>query len=217
MTKINNYTINLYEFSNTPQDVISTLFRMRKKEFIDRLKWDIDSYKGQEEEEDRFDSKGTCYITLENSLAIQGSVRLRPSYLPNLANQNFSWLTEGVRLNTHKTWEASRFTINSSFKEARNRKNNSNIIDERTVLLFLSMLNFAISNGINDYEIIINTFMKKILSLSGWNANILSSGKGSLDEPIHYGLLPCSINSYESIASKHFHDASYRSLKIGRH
>lgn len=216
MMKTNNYTINLYEFSNTPQDVRSTLFRMRKKGFIDRLNWDIDSYKGQDEEADQFDSKGTYYITIENSVAIQGSVRLRPSYLPNLTNQNFSWLTEGVCLNTQKTWEASRFIINSSFKVAKGRGGNVNLIDERTVLLFLSMLNFAISNGINDYEIIINTLMRKILSLSGWNTNILSSGKGSLDEPIHYGLLPCSINSYESVASKHFHYDSYRSLKAYR-
>ncbi|MBA2781274.1 hypothetical protein H1D44_20625 [Halomonas kenyensis] len=183
-------------------EIKTILYKQRQRQFIDRLKWSIESYNGGEKESDQFDTSGTYYLIIRDSTDIQGSVRLRPSKLQNLSSVQFSWLTGAVRISNDLTWEASRFTINPSYKRPKNLSKGAGIVDDRTISLFIFMLDFAIKNGINHYEVIVGRQMKKILTLAGWEMEVLSSGKAAPKEIIYYGLLPCTKVCYETMLSK---------------
>ncbi|MCL1479941.1 MAG: hypothetical protein MH213_00760 [Marinobacter sp.] len=180
---------------------------MRRDQFIDRLKWNIESYKGGDVEADQFDAAGTYYLILEYGDCLVGSVRLRPSYIPNMTNTYFGELTDGCKINRFTTWEASRFNIEIESDKESNVSNRGSFISERTVLLFLAMIEYGLENRIEGYEIIVDPLMKRILSLTGWKGMYLASGKGSFSEDIHYGLLPCSVKVRSAIAGKYY---SYR-------
>ncbi len=174
------------------------IYYLRKRVFIDRLKWRIDSYESGEFECDSYDDAEAYYICTLFEGDITGCVRLRPSTSPTLLAGPLKWLKTSVELSekhNEKTWEASRFFITP------NRLDNDEArgIDCRTYTLFLSMIEFGDMKGFKNYEVVVDATMARVLRRCGWPLEILNSGLGSLNERLYYGLLSCSPESYNSI------------------
>jgi acyl homoserine lactone synthase len=214
---MSEYTTTIMAYCDLSPDTLKQLFQLRREQFIDRLKWNIESYEGGDEEADNFDAMGTYYLILEHRGCLVGSVRLRPSFLPNMTNTDFSELVKGIKINRFTAWEASRFHIANNTANENKAAKGESFISEKTVILFLAMIEYGIENSIEGYEIIVDAFMKRLLSLTGWKGKYLASGKGSCNETIYYGFLPCSVKALTEIAGKYYsYGARPSQLEAGR-
>lgn len=181
-------------------EVLYEIYRLRKQAFIDRRHWDIPSYDGSEFEIDEFDDTKSFYSCIYYNRCLTGCVRLRPSVLPNMLEGSLGTLFSEVDYNRYSSsnlWEASRFTISKSPK-----KINSGI-DIRTAALFLSMIDFSLSTGINHYIVVIDKLMLVILKRAGWDCEIIGSGAGSKGEEIYLGLLSSNLDVKSHIFDIH--------------
>lgn len=187
---------NLYSMD---QEIKEQIFISRKKTFIDRRQWDIVSYDGGDHEIDQYDDPDSYYIYSIYNRTVTGCVRLRPSSAPTLMTGPLKWLKDPINFSEKETgaiWEASRFFITPSKNE---NTMSGGGIDIRTLVLFLSMIEFGIERKISHYEVVVDAIMARILRRSGWKLKILNYGEGSLNERIYYGLLPCSTENYDYI------------------
>jgi len=180
------------------QGMRKQIYRSRKEVFIDRKQWKVESYEGGDIESDEYDDCKAYYLCTLSGSSITGCVRLRPSTSPTLMIGPFKWLKESIapsELYNDITWEASRFFITpgrlGSAEQGR--------FDRRTHALFLSMIEFGMTAGISDYEVVVDAMMARILRMSGWPLRVLSSGVVSLNEKVYYGLLPCNGMAFENI------------------
>ncbi|MBT2800524.1 hypothetical protein J7J49_04210 [Halomonas sp. ISL-56] len=174
------------------------IFSFRKKVFVDRNNWKIESYKGGVIECDEYDDDDAKYIYIASSDCILGCVRLRPSTSPTLLTGPFKWLKESSKswqVQTEDTWEASRFFITQHSKKCYEQGG----IDRRTYALFISMIQFGVISGFAYYEVVVDEKMARILRRSGWTLEVLNKGVGNKNEIIYYGLLPCDSKIFEHI------------------
>lgn len=188
--------------SNIPSNTLGQVLAIRKSAFIDRKKWDIESYQGSDYEWDEYDDPDAVYIYSHQGEQVTGCVRLRPSSKPTLMTGPLSFIlpTANTRRYSSLCWEATRFAL-STDKSITRELTRTNV-DTRTAALFLSMLKFALEHDIDVYEIVIDTLMEKILKRSGWAAERHNMARGSKGEPIIYATLPCTIETYEGVFRK---------------
>lgn len=188
------FVANYKDLSNC---ILDKIFRMRKEVFIDRRKWSIESYEGGVVERDEYDNEEAYYLCAYLDKKFAGCVRLRPSSSATLLTGPLKWLKEPVDFipATIIKWEASRFFI------TKNNKNNEDEqgVDRRTQALFLGMIQFARANGFENYEVVVDALMARLLRVCGWPLCILNTGVGTLDEKIYYGLLHCGEEEFEKI------------------
>ncbi|KPA87586.1 MULTISPECIES: acyl-homoserine-lactone synthase [Pseudomonas] len=186
-------------YSELPSHVLEQILSIRKAAFIDRRKWHIASYCGSEYEFDEYDDDDALYLYTHKGVQVTGCVRLRPSYKPTLicGALNFVLSDDRSRPNLIDCWEASRFallnsdTSDSGFTEAK--------VDLRTVALFLAMLQFASTQEIGTYEVIVDALMEKVLKRSGWTVARRNVVQGSKGEKVIYGTLECTPAIYHRI------------------
>lgn len=177
---------------------LNEIFGLRKQVFIDRRKWNIKSYKGGDLECDEYDNDEAYYIYILIGNFVAGCVRLRPSTSPTLMTGSLKWLKDVAELGEDKlesTWEASRFFVHP----ALNLIGDKGRVDLRTHILFISMIQFGMSKGVVNYEVVVDAMMMRVLRMCGWPLNVLSSGVGSLSEKVYYGVLPCCFEALENI------------------
>lgn len=188
-------------YSDLDSMTLKNIYKLRKQSFIDRRKWDIDSYLGGEEERDDYDNLESIYIySFENS-EITGCVRLRPSMVQTL----FSGPLRSVRPDHYEkkcvdTWEASRFCISRSAEVASFRPLCG--LDVRTISIFMAMINFGLDNAVPQYEAAVDASMFRILRLSGWKMRTLNVERSAFKNPILYVHLYCSQLSLDALARK---------------
>ncbi|AHL36890.1 hypothetical protein CD58_16045 [Pseudomonas brassicacearum] len=207
-----NYSPSTYQFSGVstsvasysqiPLNTLEQILSIRKLAFIDRKKWDIESYQGSAYEWDEYDDLDAIYIYAHINDRVTGCVRLRPSNKPTLMNGALSFIlpTDQPRPCSRYCWEATRFALSTdSFTTGELTQAN---VDIRTAALFLSMIKFAQQQNIHLYEIVVDTMMEKILKRSGWTVDRRNIALGSKGEKIIYGTLPCSYATYEEVLSK---------------
>nr|AAG28558.1 autoinducer synthase [Pseudomonas corrugata] len=189
-------------YSKIPARTLQQILSIRKIAFIDRKKWDIESYQGSDYEWDEYDDPDAVYIYTHVNERVTGCVRLRPSNKPTLMSGALSFIlpTDNTRPRSHDCWEATRFAL-STDKTAAGELTQANI-DVRTAALFLSMIKFAQLQNIETYEIIVDTLMEKILKRSGWRLDRRNTALGSKGETIIYGTLPCTLETYKEILRK---------------
>lgn len=192
----------IVSYSKIPLKILEQILSIRKLAFIDRKKWDIESYQGSDYEWDEYDDPDATYIYAHQNDRVTGCVRLRPSSKPTLMSGPLSFIlpTEESRPRLDKCWEATRFAL-SADNFAAGKLTQANV-DIRTAALFLSMIKFAQQQKIHTYEIVVDTLMEKILKRSGWVVERLNTALGSKGEKIIYGTLPCTLKTYEEVLSK---------------
>ncbi|WP_413791417.1 MULTISPECIES: acyl-homoserine-lactone synthase [unclassified Pseudomonas] len=195
-------TTSIASYSKVPLKILEQILSIRKLAFIDRKKWDIESYQGSDYEWDEYDDSDAIYIYAHQNDRVTGCVRLRPSSKPTLMSGPLSFIlpAEETRPCLDKCWEATRFALSDdNFVTGKLTRAS---VDIRTAALFLSMIKFAQQQKIHTYEIVVDTLMEKILKRSGWAVERLNTALGSKGESIIYGTLPCTLNAYEEVLSK---------------
>jgi acyl homoserine lactone synthase len=189
-------------YSQIPPQTLQQIFAIRKAAFIDRKKWDIESYQGTDYEWDEYDDPDAVYIYTYTDERVTGAVRLRPSNKPTLMSGALSFIlpTGNIRPHSNCCWEATRFALLED-KTLAGEVTQANI-DVRTAALFLSMIKFAQLQNIDTYEIVVDTLMEKILKRSGWTVERHNTAFGSKGETIIYGTLPCTLDAYKGVLRK---------------
>lgn len=193
---------SIVSYSKIPLKTLEQILSIRKLAFIDRKKWDIESYQGSDYEWDEYDDPDAIYIYAHENDRVTGCVRLRPSNKPTLMSGPLSFIlpTEKTRPHLGHCWEATRFALSTNnFSTGKLTRAN---VDIRTAALFLSMIKFAQQQKIHTYEIVVDTLMEKILKRSGWPIERLNTALGSKGENIIYGTLPCTLKTYDEVLSK---------------
>ncbi|MCI0997904.1 acyl-homoserine-lactone synthase [Pseudomonas corrugata] len=199
---LSGVSTRIASYSKIPPQTLQQILAIRKTAFIDRKKWDIESYQGTDYEWDEYDDPDAFYIYTHTHERVTGCVRLRPSNKPTLMSGALSFiLPEGnIRPHSNHCWEATRFAL-SADKASAGEVTQANI-DVRTVALFLSMIKFAQLQNIDTYEIVVDTMMEKILKRSGWTVARHNTALGSKGETIIYGTLPCTPGTYTELLRK---------------
>nr|WP_319249171.1 acyl-homoserine-lactone synthase [uncultured Celeribacter sp.] len=88
-----------------------TMFRDRADQFKNRLGWDVHvNEKG--EERDEYDDINPLYVIWEKEGGTHGgSMRFLPTVGDTMVNDHFSFLTDGVRIESPFIWECTRFCL----------------------------------------------------------------------------------------------------------
>ncbi|PMR78710.1 acyl-homoserine-lactone synthase [Billgrantia endophytica] len=196
---LTNYKVYVKKYEHLDKATLEKIYRSRKNAFIDRRKWDIESYDGGDLECDKYDNHDSVYLYTLNASSVTSCVRLRPSTVPTLLSGPLKWLKAPSTLQETETtsvWEASRFFI-TPINEGTSRTKGT--IDVRTVILFLGMIEFGLAKEIDKFEVVVDALMARIVRRSGWKLDVLDAGTGTSHETIYYGLLDCSKESHQAI------------------
>lgn len=193
--------VKVMEYSDVSDGDKDQMFKLRKEAFIDRRGWDIETYGGGREESDQYDDHNSTYIILKHGEFVSGCVRIRPSFKSNLTGRYFGWmrkksLNDSIGRDGGLIWEASRFALREvpNCEPIRVRG-----VDIRTVMIFREMIRVAKESGVQHYEVVVDSLMRKILQRAKWDLVIVSEGRGSQGENVFYGLLSCSDIQYDKL------------------
>ncbi|WP_040066973.1 acyl-homoserine-lactone synthase [Pseudomonas batumici] len=191
--------VAIASYSELPSRALEQILSIRKTAFIDRRKWDIESYTGSDYEFDEYDNDDSVYIYSHIGSQVTGCVRLRPSHKPTLmcGALNFM-LSDGLpRPNPMDCWEATRFALLSTDTSGSDFTKSK--VDFRTAALFLAMLQFARTQEVGTYEVVVDAMMEKVLRRSGWILHRRSVAQGSKGEKVIYGTLECTAMIYDNM------------------
>ncbi|WP_248798385.1 acyl-homoserine-lactone synthase [Pseudomonas sp. MWU13-2105] len=191
--------IAIASYAELPTHALEQILSIRKAAFIDRRKWDIESYTGSDYEFDEYDNDDAIYIYSHKGPLVTGCVRLRPSYKPTLICGALSFmLSDGLsRPNPMDCWEATRFALLSTDTSSSDFSKTK--VDFRTAALFLAMLQFASTQEVSTYEVIVDAMMEKVLRRSGWSLQRRNVAHGSKGEKVIYGTLECTPKIYDNM------------------
>lgn len=162
------------------------IYRLRKKSFIDRRKWTIPSYNGNEYEFDIIDDKYSYYTCIYLKDKLMGCVRLRSLNNKNTLTKSLIQHFPSIVLENyiHKNnWETTRFTIDKSFKLDLDKK------IPKSYILFSSMIEFSKEFNIKKYIVIVDRLMLNIIRRAGWQFEIHSHGTGCKKDIIYFLVL----------------------------
>lgn len=115
--------IHLVNYENKGQylEILTQMHEQRKSIFMDKLKWDLTEFDGQEI--DQFDTKDTIYLIAmdEENKVIRSSLRLNPTTKPHLMTEVLSnYCAESPPIDEN-IWEISRYCYNPNIKNRRDR------------------------------------------------------------------------------------------------
>ncbi|MEL6609690.1 MAG: acyl-homoserine-lactone synthase [Pseudomonadota bacterium] len=93
-----------------------TMHMDRAWQFHERLGWDV-SVDARGWEVDEYDALNPLYVIWENPDGSHGgSMRLLPTTGRTMVNDHFSHLTDGVRIESPRIWECTRFCLSPTSK-----------------------------------------------------------------------------------------------------
>ncbi|MBO1809670.1 acyl-homoserine-lactone synthase [Serratia ureilytica] len=170
------------------------LYRLRKTTFSDRLRWDVVC--NHDMEFDEFDNSNAHYILGLYHGQLICSVRFIPLKCPNMITHTFCSCFNDVNLPPVGV-ESSRFFVD----KARARL----LLGERypiSQVLFLSMVNWAMTYQQKGIHTIVSRAMLTILKRSGWQLKVLKEAFLSEHERIYLVWLPVGQDEQSRIVSK---------------
>lgn len=102
-------------------ELLSEMFKNRKRIFIDRLAWNLES--DNEQERDEFDTDDTIYLVVINNIngEIRSSLRLNPTKKPHLMSKVFSSYCENGVPTGDKIYEMTRYCYNPNILNPNDR------------------------------------------------------------------------------------------------
>jgi acyl homoserine lactone synthase len=116
--------------------------RLRHRVFVDRLGWQVPSYRGLEY--DQFDTPAATYILwLDGEGLARGAARLIPTTQPYMVKTLWPELIDGDVPQTDQIWEATRFVCDRNLNSEMRRR----IVAE----LICGCQEFGIARGISSY------------------------------------------------------------------
>lgn len=147
-------------------DLEDSMFRDRKTQFFDRLKWDV-SADARGWERDEYDGIDPVYVVLEDRNGLhQGSMRFLPTTGDTMVNDHFSHLADGVRIVSPFIWECTRFCLAPDAPRQTSAK------------LMLGGLELGLRFGLSHAVGVFDARMVRIYQTLGWSPTILGTSHG---------------------------------------
>jgi len=150
----------------THRPLLDEMHRIRKRVFVDLLRWDV-PVRGGELEIDQFDHSGAVYlVNLDGETGEhRGSVRLLPSTMPHILGDLFPHLcAKGVPVGP-AIYEVTRAVTNPRFRAAERLR----IRNELTSAL----VDYALLTGISAYTAVAEQGWYSQMLALGWHATPL--------------------------------------------
>jgi acyl homoserine lactone synthase len=141
-------------------DELDQMFRLRKRTFADRLKWDVSVFGHYEI--DTYDMLKPLYVLAmsDDSKRVLGSLRLLPSTGPNmLADTFFDLLPDGKPIRSPLVWESSRYCVDTEAANALGSKG----LSYTTAELLLALCEIGMDVGLEFIVTVIDLRMERIL------------------------------------------------------
>jgi len=93
------------------RELANTMFQDRADQFSRRLNWHV-TIDGSGHERDEYDDMNPLYVIWEQSDGTHGgSMRFLPTLGPNMIEDHFSHLCDGVKIESPLIWECTRFCL----------------------------------------------------------------------------------------------------------
>jgi acyl homoserine lactone synthase len=141
-------------------DELDQMFRLRKRIFADRLKWDVGIFGYYEI--DRYDMLKPLYVLAMDDAGerVLGSLRLLPTTGPNmLADTFYDLLPDGKPIHSPLVWESSRYCVDTEAANALGAKG----LSFTTAELLLALCEIGINAGLEYIVTVIDLRMERIL------------------------------------------------------
>jgi N-acyl-L-homoserine lactone synthetase len=140
------------------RDVLDSMYRDRKRVFVDRLGWKLDVVDGQFEI-DEFDTASAVYLVVHDEAGRhQGSVRLLPTTRPHILGTVFPHLCAGAVPTGEDVWEITRLCTAPELAQARPVRE----------AISLALTEFALLAGIRQYTLVTHLAYLSQLIAIGW-------------------------------------------------
>jgi acyl homoserine lactone synthase len=139
---------------------LDQMFRLRKRVFADRLKWEVGTYGHYEI--DSYDMQKPLYVLAmdEAGRNVLGSLRLLPTTGPNmLADTFYELLPDGRPYRSPTVWESSRYCVDTDAANALGTKG----LSYTTAELLLALCEIGLTAGLGFIVTVIDLRMERIL------------------------------------------------------
>lgn len=193
MIQIFNFeTVHMYG------DVLPAMLRLRHREFVERLKYDVPTYNSMEY--DQYDTPAAVYfVWRDNDNIIRASTRITPTHRPYMIKDIWPQSVQYTDLPVSPcVWEATRLFIDRNAEEVVRKQAHGEIL--------CAYLEFALMNNIRDYigvappKLWKHTFIKY-----GWPIEFVGSTvdigyyEDGRKESIVAGMMNVSISTLENV------------------
>lgn len=175
--------------------LLDSMFRDRKRVFVDWLKWDVPVVDGVYEK-DQFDTDDTVYLIMSDPETgkHRASVRFVPTMLPHMLKDVFPSFCEGEIPIGDDIWEASRLCTAPGLKGelARNVRRQ----------LFTAVMEFALLYGVSRITMITHMDYAQHFMASGWEIRPLglpSEYHGQMLNALEIAVTPTSLKQMRSV------------------
>lgn len=168
--------------NNFNPDLMDSFYRLRKRVFIDRLKWDIPT--DGIREIDQFDHEDAHYLLLKGqNNEVFGGARLTDYKKPNLTKDIFPHLIEKPLDAGKKILEVSRFAVEACEETIK-------VIRKATLDLFIEIHKTALKKSIDQIIITCEVRLERLLRMVGWPLTRLGSPVEMDGTYVIVGVLP---------------------------
>ena len=137
------------------------MYRDRRRQFVDELGWRLEA-DADGRERDRYDSENPLYLIASDDTGRHlGSTRLMATTGPTMIADEFSHLTDGVRIASPSIWEVTRFFVN----DAASRRVAPGLMWAGCAL--------ALRSGVDTYVGVTGAHMVRVFTACGWKPEVI--------------------------------------------
>ena len=176
------------------------MFRVRARQFRDRLNWDVQVEDGREVDE--FDQMNPLYLVSidEASGEIAGALRFLPTTGPTMMKCVFDrYFDEPFDIETPLVWECTRFAIEPTVAK---RRQSPTGLCKTTFDLMQGGCEVAMMAGVEQIVGIFDRLMLRIYRRVGWSPEIIASTDRLSCGPVFVGLWDVSSESLRQMRQR---------------
>ena len=175
------------------------MYRLRARQFRERLKWQVDVTDGWEIDE--YDEMNPLYlVSIDERGTIRGSLRFLPTTGPHMMQGGLGDYFEGVfEAQSPLIWECSRFSIEPRTYHGRI---SGSALRETTFELMHGGCEVAMKAGLSQIIGVFDPFMLRVYRRTGWGPEIVASSDKANPGPIFLGIWDVSEASLQSIKDR---------------
>jgi N-acyl-L-homoserine lactone synthetase len=176
------------------------MYRLRARQFNDRLKWNVRVVDGWEIDE--YDEMNPLYLVSvdESTGLIKGSLRFLPTTGPHMMSGSFgNYFDVPFEMQSPLIWECSRFSIEPMTKHGRI---SGSALRDTTFELMHGGCEVAMMAGISQVVGVFDPFMLRVYRRTGWGPEIVATSNATGHGPIYLGIWDVSEASLLSIKQR---------------
>lgn len=175
------------------------MYRLRARQFRDRLKWQVNVVDGWEIDE--YDEMNPLYlVSIDERGAIRGSLRFLPTTGPHMMQGGLgTYFESAFEAQSPLIWECSRFSIEPMTHHGRI---SGSALRETTFELMHGGCEVAMKAGISQILGVFDPFMLRVYRRTGWGPEIVATSQKADPGPIYLGIWDVSEASLLSIRER---------------